>query len=589
MDLTSEEWISQAQESLVSEQDPQKILQILKTVAHQSFPCSVWAYFETRKPLYGSNGDKLWRMIDLSTQKIFEMINHWMATGCPDSLIFRTPTTLALAPKKSLYYQCRNALPELMKEAAGFLPSAMPPFAPSPMSANLRLPMPENTQMPKTISPDVFGEQLQKLRTTPVIQGEYLLYWLEKIPRQVFAGYVTHITAHIERVALYIIAPLVTELAVVSMATRATAKTSEKTEWTESYIQLFATLASSPFYICTLKGKLASLLDSVEKVCKDKTVAKSALFQFAEKALVSISSGIHIRNAGLKCTDSSQLLEFGVLYEMFAMALPTDTKEAARSITKILTELIEIECKNISTSAGCMAYAINVLLCVLEFLARNREEAIPSLSVESKMFESLRSLAHASVMPYKYDYYLHMNILTVYSCLQTTDVDSREFVQKVFDDSMWQESCGPSGPGLKYKANIFVHEVLYCSKKKTLLWNRMDMLDILINQARQLKNRDLMCFLMVMTSSASKEDDDGCNHVRQWAAGVGEFQFVGQSISQDILQKIPVSMVSTSLLREMGVEVPGDVLVDHENLEIRQLLTAGTFMDYFVAVEGGVV
>ncbi len=579
---TQEEWISRARDLMSRETNTAIVIPFLQRTARRSFACCVWVYFESRR----RNDEKLWRVMGLSTSEIFAMLQRWIADRNADEAVLETPVILALHPNRSLYLQCRQQLRSLLEESAGFFPTKAPPFSASPFSANLGLPVEDVNAFLKAIPLGVFSAQLERLTAGPLQQAEFLLYWLPRIPGLKFEPYGQAICTHGTDVAIYLAAPAISELMVLAFALQD--KRTDKS-WFDAYATVFAKTSSLPYFVCTLKEKVRTLLAAATNRCrKDESLGKAALFRFAAFALRSVTTGIHERNAYVgeaAWNHDDELLEFGVFYELFMASVSSNTREAWRKTSNVLEKLVDGELAEVASGPGRMAYAINILFHVAEYLSRERDEALDVIS--SKVFKTLRELAAKSSLPYKYDYYLHMNIITLYYSLQVREVNARAAIEQIFDDSLWKESLGRGGLGKHYQANILVHAIIYCAQKKTPLWDMMNMMDLLWDQANKLGVRDLACFFLVLASVASKEDDIGRACVRKWAMQdhLGEIRGLCAAISEEIVAKKPVSAISIALLREMGSGVSGEVVIDATDVGVKQLLTIATYFEYFRAVE----
>lgn len=586
--ITREDCVTRIHEYIVNGKGMREhVIPPLKALARKSLDLCIQIYLEARR----ENDQKLWQSMELTSAEIAHLIHTWFNNPQADDTTTMKPVILAIRRNESVYWSVREQIPMLMTQSAMFLPSKLPALPPAAFAANLGLEM--TGKLPETISVEDFAAVMERLVPAPLQQAEFLMYWFHKFPKPSIDKYEAVVAQHASEVAIYMLVPKIAEayiLAYVSLH-----KTGMLSKADIAFNELGKFLSRATVYqysMCMLNGSTGALLDIAKRLTVNNVdIAKSALLNFATRALIETSVGIHERSsysdepADMRDND---LLEFGVFYEMFFMSLPTNTRIAEEKISNIIIRLLQADARDYQESMpikGTMAYAINTLLHILELLARTRDDSTIVNSDKILNLQGALLSQNQTVVPYKFDLYVHTKILVLYKSLMMQEMQAKQIIEEIFNDVSWDTKR------LRMLlADLIVHATLYCYSKKTPFWDRIGMLDILFAQARKIKSRDLACFVLVMASKASVDDDEGHAIVRGWATSTEELRReirgLGESICNDIMKSCPVSAISAELIQELGIACKGTALIDRLDIDVKKMLSVATYFDYFLVVSG---
>lgn len=586
--VTREECVSRILDYIANSQSAttrEQIIPPLKVLARKSLDLCILIYIEARR----KNDQKLWAEMELTEVDIGKIMFAWFNNPQADDISAMTPMTVATRKGTSIYCNIRDMIPELMKPDAMFLPSKLPPLPPRAFAANLGLEM--AGPLPTTISVEDFTTTLASMSVGPLQQAEFLLYWFLKFPRNVLEKYEPAIAQHATDFALYMLLPkLATAMIQTNAAILKTGRIA-KTEdsWIETLHKLLSRIMLLPYAMCMLNGMANTFISAAKTIAGDNiNNAKLAVFNFTVKALTEVSVGIRERSGySDEPMDgrTDDLLEFGVFYEMLVCSLQGNTKKAEEDISLIIMGLLQADvrsCQSEEIVRGAGAYAINVLLHVVEHIARARDDS--TIANADKIMNLQGTLLTTQIIvPYRFDLYIHTKALVMYKSLMMRDMRTKLIIEKIFDDMSW-----PSEKLTTLMANLIVHATLYCYAKKTPFWDRLEMLDVLFNQARKIQSRDLACFVLVMALKASFQNDEGTEYIRAWAKSsdmlCDEINGLKNSICADVANSVPVSAIAIELLQEMEVACKDTVLIDRTDTKVQRILSVATYFDYFSVV-----
>jgi hypothetical protein len=574
------EIIARTDRKLQTAVDAEGACALLRETARANLECCIWVYMETRK-----RDERLWISVRPPPDEIEQMLSKWINDSHGDIRYRARPELIALEPNQSPYLVCRKHLPKLLEQSSGFLARALTPLPPSRLVANIGLPMATGVPLPTSITPGDFKMQLEKLKNADIPQGEYLIYWLKRISPEQFPNFVASIGASITRVATYMIARDLSELAIMAHAHIFANR--GRCDWANAYTDLAVKFGGIPYYISALRGSISTIMQRVEKAY-GRACALLGLFKFTTSSLYATSIEIASTRKILWepiMDNESDLLEFGGFYELFMESLKSDTVVDAKNVKLEIEIYLRAEVDNIEKNPGALAYAINVLLHLIERLIRTRPETIRM--AESAAFKFLLQLANDAVMPYRDGYYLHLNILNIFLCLQDRTIQVKPAIVRIFDNTLIGGNCNPiSQASINYRANMLVSTILYCTCFSELFWNMMNMLEFLMAQARLVRVEEFVFLLVVIVAQVSANDIEGCAYVKNWfARNAQEMSNYAENVCLRIRQGVTIPRIAALFLKTLNVPTPPDVAIDQTDTVVRRCLVAGTYIDYISAVE----